>query len=229
MAELLQTLFTAISASVLTAGVFWKLLEKGIDQKLLRQAEDYKRELASELHKNNTVFTRVDKRRADALIEMNGLFRNYTRDINDFSPKLPFNSSGLEPMAQAVGWCVEMQSNAKRVFEAAVIAQLFLPKQFSINVAIWISFANTVNVEFVGTLMLLGQTQDFKAADDQRQKTMMAQAHAMFFQHPYWNHFHVIARRICDDIDLMFSAVGELPALADLPLIPVPKPPPVFG
>ena len=94
---------------------------------------------------------------------------------------------------------------------------------------VWYMLANDAIVELVGTLLVVGQTPEFKASTEEVQRGVLARAHSEFFAHPYRAHHQVITQRIYTDIELIFHAVGDPPVIADLPVPPVPRPPPAMS
>ncbi len=209
--QLFQIIATAVIAAAATGGIFWKIIEKAIDKKF-----------AIEQHRQNTVFSRVDLRRAEAVIDLNGQLRNYMLRLSYFSPKITFQTYPAEnsALSDAVVWCLEMQQDVKNIIESQSKLQLFLPKFFPENFFIWYLLENDNITNLANIFMQLGQTEEFKSLSDSEKRTLLNSKKTDFYKNPNPAHTFVIARRIYDDIERIFHSVGDIPPMEPLPPLP---------
>lgn len=161
---LLGSVVSAAAAAGVVGVVFWRLLEKGLEAKLQqqqielkaaldRQTEQYKSELNSEFarqlesyktalalstHKENTVFSRIDRQRSDTVQELGGYIGTFRARLLDFQPKTPIGSLYPDdPAKDAIIWCMEMIVSTKEPVVAAFKHSLLLPPALPIEIGGW--------------------------------------------------------------------------------------------
>lgn len=178
----LSALTTIVSAG-LVGGFFWQLLQKGIEQKLAVILEKHKADLAAQIHAHNTVFSRLDKQRADAVQKIDAEIKSYNWEFIDFKPRSILNNINDKspPSEQAFRWCLEMQVQAKNVLVSCLNSSILLPDDLGIKVAVvWYQLANWFPVELIRVFGLVADSEEYRNADDNKKRELLFEAKTKF-------------------------------------------------
>lgn len=249
--EFLSSVVSAAAAAGVVAVVFWRLLEKGLEAKLQqqqtelkaaldRQTEQYKSELNSEFarqlesyktalalstHKENTVFSRIDRQRSDTVQKLGGYVGTLRAELLDFSPKTPIGSKFPDdPAKDAVTWCVGLIASAKEPAMEAFKHSLLLPPALPVEIGGWYMVVSRDLQALLASLTAVILSPSFKAMSSQLEQRIALKAakDAWTSAHPNIalasNNLENRLRLLLESVDRPAEAWSKLPVSTPAPL-----------
>lgn len=251
--EVAASVLSAITAAGVLAGFLGYLLKKGLEAKLTiltgqhqaevtaalnqqteklkselnaevgRRLEDHKTSLAQATHRQNTVFSRIDQQRSDALQKIGGQISTFRWELMDFRPKTSIGSPFADdPGRDAVIWCMELMASTKEPLKLAVAHSLLLPAKLPVEVGAWHVAMNTFMGELLHRLLECVHGDAFKSISDPAlQRDLLRQVKDEWAQNRQ-EHVTVTTNMIMNRLRHLFDSVG-LPLLGE-DALPIPAP-----
>jgi hypothetical protein len=156
---------TAVIAGGAVGGVFWTVLGKGIEARVSKLLEQHKTDLAAQLHLQNTVHSRLDERRSDAVQKLNAHIRTHKWEVTGFNPHAWSVTADADIGLEAMKWWLERQRESHVVIRMGHDLSLLIPEELMHNVGGWGMLAQQLVQESMRRIMHLGQQQAYLAAD----------------------------------------------------------------
>ena len=173
-----EILLSVLVSTAATGGILWKLLDFAFARKLaLMQTEheaalrviQAEREaiLSAATHAKNTMFSRIDQQRADALLKLDAAIRRYLWLQQTF---LPREISNVLPWERAMQRVFELQSQASDVLKTHMESGLFFIENFSIKLTFaWYPKAWNIPFELGRVISTQCESEEFKAMGQYKQ------------------------------------------------------------
>lgn len=251
--EVAASVLSAITAAGVLAGFLGYLLKKGLEAKLViltgqhqagvtaalnqqteklkaelnaevgRRLEDHKTSLAQATHRQNTVFSRIDQQRSDALQKIGGQISSFRWELMDFRPKTSLGSPYADdPGKDAVIWCVELMASTKEPLKLAFAHSLLLPARLPVEVGVWHVTMNTLTGELLQRIIECVHGDAFNSISDPGlQRNLLRQVKDEWGQYRE-EQVTAATNMIINRLRLLFDSVG-LPLLGE-DTLPTPAP-----
>jgi uncharacterized membrane protein YfbV (UPF0208 family) len=218
--ELIGAVLGAITASgVIGAGLWWTL-GKGLEGRLAKVLEAYKlqlsktleehkAQLAGELHKRNTVFVRLDQKRADSLLAVDAAVGECSWFLLDFSPKFSFKTDA-DAGFDAMTWCFQFQDEAQKALQCELRNSLLLPEDLEKDIVGWYFATQTLAQELLGAFVAVRTSNGYNALADQEKRAHFVRAKdALLGEGGPWENYGKATRDLQAKIRKAFSSVGD--------------------
>lgn len=232
MQELIGSILGAITASgVIGVGLWWTL-GKGLEARIARvlethklqlakTLEEHKTHLAGDLHKRNTVFVRLDQKRADSLLAVDAALGECRLFLLDFSPKFSFKTDA-DPGLDAVTWCFQFQEEAKKALDCALRNSLLLPEDLVTHMFGWYFATQGLAQQLLGVFLQMCASERFKtlSAQQKRAELVRVKDELLGVDGP-WKNWGKATRDLQGEIKAAFSQVGDESEGKSPPLAPL--------
>lgn len=218
---------TVLVSAGTVGGFFWVLLQKALDARFTQLLEKHKVDLAVSLHMQNTVYSRIDQQRSDAVQKINALVRRYRWMLLEFSPKSSFKTGAdrTSPDTDAIVWCFQLQSQANEVLQTVMDLSMLLPDELVKKILFgWYPLANGMATELIPVFFSVRDSTEFQAGDDNSQRRLLKQAKQEAHV-PQQDGLTRVTNSIIEDLRGIFTAVGTLPESTPIPPAADVKPP----
>lgn len=219
MGDLIQTIAAAATASgVIGVGLWWTL-GKGLEARIQTVLEDYKARLsklleehkanlAAELHKRNTVFERLDHKRAESLLAVDAAVGECRWRVLEFSPKVSFKQdadAGLD----AVTWCFELQREALKALECTLRNSLLLPEDLQKQAFGWYLATQALAQQLLAAFLQARSQPTFDALSDAQKRAEFAKLKDECLGAGPSQHYFKLSLDLQTKIREAFSKVGD--------------------
>lgn len=191
-------------------GVFWIVLGKGIEARVTKLLDTYRKVLAAQLHKEKTVYSRMDQQRADALQKLNAQIHAHRWEVIDFSPKFTFRvgPDRTDAKSDAIAWCFQQQIAAKRALQISLESSLLLTKDLVANVFTWYQTSNELTTDLVLVFGDASRSEAYANADDDRRRELLREQKDKLMAGR--SSYYEATNRLLEELRVVFTAV-EVP------------------
>lgn len=217
LTQILANLGTALVAAAGAGGFLWWLLQRAIDQKLSLLLKQQETALAASLHKENTVYARVDQQRSDAVQTLNAHIRAHKWSLIEFTPKSTFKvgAERSEAKVDAITWCFMLQQQGNETMKEMHGLSLLIPKELGANVAAWALHANQIAIALVHLFLENSAEESFLSLSDEEQRSRFRATKEQFLKEHGTRYFEV-TERVLDELRSVFVAEGSPPPISAL-------------
>jgi hypothetical protein len=215
-ADILRAVLASLVAGGAIGGVFWKLLGKGIEARVERLLDKHRTDLAAQLHLQNTVHSRLDEKRAEAVQTLHAGIAAHKWEVIGFNPHTWGPANDADVGWEAMKWWLERQSECHKIMRMGHDLSLLISDELMQNVGAWGLQAQQTCQDSMMRVMHLKEREDYKRADAMGRRDLLRAHNALFLQEIGGLRYLDTSEKVLRDLRTTFHATGPLPRITSL-------------
>jgi hypothetical protein len=215
-ADIARAVLTALIAGGAIGGVFWKLLGKGIEARVEKLLDKHRTDLAAQLHLQNTVHSRLDEKRSEAVQALHAGIAAHKWELVGFNPHTWGLANDADIGWEAMNWWLERQGECQKIMRMSHDLSLLISEQLMQNVAGWGLRAQQTCQDSMLRVMRLRERGDYKSADANGRRGLLRAHNELFMQEVGGLRYLDTSEKVLRDLRTTFHATGPLPRVTSL-------------
>jgi hypothetical protein len=214
--DIARAVLTALIAGGAIGGVFWKLLGKGIEARVEKLLDKHRTDLAAQLHLQNTVHSRLDEKRSEAVQALHAGIAAHKWEVVGFNPHTWGLANEADIGWEAMKWWLERQGECQKIMRMSHDLSLLISEQLMQNVAGWGLRAQQTCQDSMLRVMRLREREDYKSADANGRRSLLRAHNELFMQEVGGLRYLDTSEKVLQDLRTTFHATGPLPRVSSL-------------